>query len=196
MSTYLFAVAFVSKKHFSHHLNRDENIAANTTFRIWARKRFLHRAKYAATVGPRMNAFFEDYLEIPYAMPKQDMIAVPDFSAGAMENWGLITYREHLLLYSPRSDSWGQRRRVAAIVAHELAHQWFGNLVTMHWWEDTWLNEGFASYMEYPTMDSVEPRLDAWRRFDADEVQRAMHSDELVIAARPVRLHLSTRSSK
>lgn len=88
------------------------------------------------------------------------MIAVPDFNAGAMENWGIIIYRETTMLFDETSASIFTKKRVADVVAHELAHQWFGNLVTPKWWDDLWLNEGFATYMEYEGVNSVHPE---WR---------------------------------
>ncbi|KAH9361518.1 hypothetical protein HPB48_001380 [Haemaphysalis longicornis] len=88
------------------------------------------------------------------------MIAIPDFVSGAMEHWGLVTFREVNLLYDPKQSSPRNKQRVAAVIAHELAHQWFGNLVTMEWWDDLWLNEGFASYIEYKGIDHVEPEWD------------------------------------
>ncbi len=146
-------------------------------FRIWSRKEFLRRTRYAASVAPRISRFFEDYLEVPYPLPKQDMIAIPDFGAGAMENWGLITYRENLLLYDPSLPSRSARQSIAAIVAHELAHQWFGNLVTMHRWGDLWLNEGFASYLEYLGVDAAEPEMRIMDQFVVVDVHRAMAAD-------------------
>lgn len=86
------------------------------------------------------------------------MIAVPDFYAGAMENWGLIIYRETALLYDPIMSSASNLQRIAVVVSHELAHQWFGNLVTPKWWDDLWLNEGFASYMQYEGVNSIHPK--------------------------------------
>jgi aminopeptidase N len=86
-------------------------------------------------VGPKVLEFFEQYYNIKFPLPKQDMIAIPDFSAGAMENWGLITYREVALLYEPGMSSLSDREYVATVIAHELAHQWFGDLVTMEWWD-------------------------------------------------------------
>uniref|UniRef100_A0A8C3S181 Peptidase M1 membrane alanine aminopeptidase domain-containing protein n=1 Tax=Chelydra serpentina TaxID=8475 RepID=A0A8C3S181_CHESE len=90
-------------------------------------------------------------------VPLPDQVGLPDFNAGAMENWGLVTYRENSLLYDPLFSSIGNKERVVTVIAHELAHQWFGNLVTLRWWNDLWLNEGFASYVEYLGADSAEP---------------------------------------
>lgn len=88
------------------------------------------------------------------------MVAIPDFAAGAMENWGLITYRESRLLYDPKESSLASKESIASVIAHELAHQWFGNLVTMKWWSDLWLNEGFATYMSALALDAIHP---TWR---------------------------------
>lgn len=108
-----------------------------------------------------------------------DMIALPDFNAGAMENWGLITYRETAMLYDEKTSSVGNKLRVAVVVAHELAHQWFGNLVTPKWWDDLWLNEGFASYVEYIGVDFVEPTWRMLDQFVVDEVQNVFSTDSL-----------------
>ncbi|KAJ8311344.1 hypothetical protein KUTeg_010699 [Tegillarca granosa] len=108
-----------------------------------------------------------------------DMIAIPDFSAGAMENWGLITYRETSMLFEPGVSSESNKQRVAVVIAHELAHQWFGDLVTMSWWDDLWLNEGFAAYVEYIGTNHTFPD---WRMFEyfVKDVQSAMEFDGLV----------------
>ncbi|XP_047740791.1 aminopeptidase N [Hyalella azteca] len=171
MSTYL--VAFVVSD-FSH-INSTAN--KNTLFRVWARQEAIDQAEYAKAIGPDVTTYFEDYFSIPFPLPKQDMIALPDFSAGAMENWGLITYRETALLYDPAVSSASNKQRVAAVVAHELAHQWFGDLVTPSWWTDLWLNEGFASYLENLGVDAVEPTWKMMEQFLVDDLHSVFALD-------------------
>merc|ERR1712142_876141 len=117
----------------------------------------INQTEWASVIGPQILHYYEDYFNTSFPLPKQDMIAIPDFSAGAMENWGLITYRETALLYEPGVSAASNKQRVAVVVAHELAHQWFGDLVPPSWWTDLWLNEGFASYLEDLGVDAVEP---------------------------------------
>ena len=108
-----------------------------------------------------------------------DLIAIPDFGAGAMENWGLITYRETSLLFSEGESSSKAQEWVAIVVAHELAHQWFGNLVTMQWWNDLWLNEGFASWMEYKGVNQIRPEWNMMEQFWTAKLLPALHLDSL-----------------
>lgn len=122
---------------------------------MWAREQAIDQTSYALNAGPHVLSFYETYFNVSFPLPKQDMIAIPDFSAGAMENWGLITYRETALLLDPLTSSESNKDRVAEVVAHELAHQWFGNLVTLKWWNDLWLNEGFATFVSYIGMNDV-----------------------------------------
>lgn len=123
--------------------------------------------------------FFEEYFGAPYPLPKADHVALPDFSSGAMENWGLITYRESALLAHPKTTSVSSKRLVAMVIAHELSHQWFGNLVTMKWWDNLWLNESFANLMEYVAPDALHPDWNIWLDFDGHEVVMALRRDAI-----------------
>jgi aminopeptidase N len=115
------------------------------------------QAKYALEVAERVLAYYNDYFAIRYPMPKLDLIAIPGGFSGAMENWGAITYNERNLLFDPATSSQGTRQGVFSVVAHEMAHQWFGDLVTMSWWDNLWLNEGFASWMSAKASDLLNP---------------------------------------
>lgn len=123
--------------------------------------------------------FFEQYFGIPYPLPKSDAVALPDFSNGAMENWGLITYRESALLYDPAITSIAAKQYIATVISHELSHQWFGNLVTMAWWDDLWLNESFATIMEYICVDALYPEWKVWLDFNTGESVYALRRDSL-----------------
>nr|XP_032809634.1 aminopeptidase Ey-like [Petromyzon marinus] len=164
-----------------------EAVANKTLIRIWAKKTEIAagNAEYALNITGKILNFFEEYYDVPYVLPKSDQIAIPDFAAGAMENWGLVTYRETALLYNPDVSSNGNKESVATIVTHELAHQWFGNLVTMRWWSELWLNEGFASYLEYIGTHEVEPSWNIKALIILNDLQRAMSVDALA-SSRPL----------
>lgn len=134
---------------------------------------------FALDIATRGIEFFDDYFDIPYPLPKSDHVALPDFSSGAMENWGLITYREIALLSDPKGGSLLTRQQAALTITHELSHQWFGNLVTMKWWNDLWLNESFANMMEYVCVDALEPDWNVWLDQATYEVVQALRRDSL-----------------
>ncbi|TNN35940.1 Leucyl-cystinyl aminopeptidase [Liparis tanakae] len=136
-----------------------------------------NQTDYALDTACKLLEFYNDFFEISYPLKKLDLVAIPDFLAGAMENWGLITFRETSLLVGKHSSSL-EKQVVASVVAHELAHQWFGNLVTMRWWNDLWLNEGFATYMQYMSLHEVFPQLDIGNLFLAVRF-RALDNDAL-----------------
>jgi tricorn protease interacting factor F2/3 len=136
------------------------------------------RGKFSLSIAKESIEFYENYFSIPYQLPKMHLIAVPEFSAGAMENWGAITFREIALLVSDKSP-FSLKRRVSITVAHELAHQWFGDLVTMKWWDDLWLNESFATFMSHKAMEDIRKDWDAMGYFVSIETAEAMERDSL-----------------
>lgn len=138
------------------------------------------QGRFALDVTLKCLEYYEEYFDIPYPLNTLDMIAVPDFESGAMENWGAITYRETALLIDDEHSSLSNRQRVAIVICHELAHQWFGNLVTMEWWNDLWLNEGFASYMEYLAVDHIFPKWNIWSQFLFSDHDYALRLDGMV----------------
>ena len=137
-------------------------------------------AKYGLDFGRKSLAFSEDYYGIPYPLPKMDLIAIPDFAFGAMENWGAITFRENLLLYYPEITSKSGEERICEVIAHEIAHQWFGNLVTPADWKYLWLNESFATYFGYGIVDHYYPQWETWQQFLWGSTGSAMARDALL----------------
>ncbi|TRY95869.1 hypothetical protein DNTS_021398 [Danionella cerebrum] len=157
MSTYL--VAFIVAEFSSH-----SKQVSNTMVSVYAVPDKTDQVHYALETACNLLDFYNKFFEIDYPLRKLDLVAIPDFLAGAMENWGLITFRETTLLVGNQSSSF-DKQLVTSVVAHELAHQWFGNLVTMRWWNDLWLNEGFATYMQYMSIENVFPLLDIHTEF-------------------------------
>lgn len=147
---------------------------------VWATKtQPADSLDFALDIAVRSIEFYDDYFGTAYPLPKSDHVALPDFSSGAMENWGLITYRESTLLADPKMTSIDARHYIATVIAHELAHQWFGNLVTMEWWNDLWLNESFATLMEYIAVDALHPEWDIWLDFVTHESVMALRRDSI-----------------
>jgi puromycin-sensitive aminopeptidase len=145
--------------------------AGGVPMRVACRPEKVHLTGYANEVGRFALDWFAEYFGIPYPEQKLDHAAIPDFGPGAMENLGLVTYRETLLLLDPATAAHDERLAVAETIAHELAHMWFGDLVTMRWWNGVWLNEAFATFMSYLCLDAMEP---SWRVFDGFQRLRSI----------------------
>lgn len=160
-----------------------ESIAAKdkngVSLRVWTTPGKKDQGKFALDFGVKALEYFTEWYRVPYPWEKLDMLALPDFAAGAMENAGLITYRETALLVHPKNSSVATKRGVAETIAHELAHQWFGDLVTMKWWTHLWLNEGFASYMGPKAVAEIFPEWNVWTEFVAGDMLSALHDDAL-----------------
>lgn len=173
MSTYL--LAFIVGK-FEH---IEKKTPEGTLVRVFVTPGKKKQAEFALDVAVKTLSFFHKYFGIAYPLPVLDLIAIPDFAAGAMENWGAVTYRETALLVDEEHSSTINKQWVALVIAHELAHQWFGNLVTMEWWTHLWLNEGFASYIEYLAVDHIFPKWHIWTQFIAMDQTQGLELDGL-----------------
>jgi aminopeptidase N len=149
------------------------------SIRAYATPDKVQHTDFALQIAADVLDYFDDYFDIPYPLPKCDMVAVPDFSAGAMENWGLVTYRESCMLVDDKNTPADTKEWVASVVVHELSHQWFGNLVTMKWWDDLWLNESFAKWMEHYAVEHLHPEWQVWEQFSGSEQQMALSRDSL-----------------
>jgi aminopeptidase N len=184
MSSYLMAFAYGE---LAFKESRTKN---DVVVRVYATPDKVNLTDFALDVAVRCLEFFEDYYGVPYPLPKLDLVGLPDFSAGAMENWGLVTFRESVLYVDPDSTSIETKQAVAMVVCHELAHQWFGNLVTMKWWNDLWLNESFANLMEYRAVDALFPEWNIWNEFVRREIGAALSRDALP-NVQPVRVEVN-----
>ena len=168
MSSYLVAVAVTDYK----------SVTTGDNVTIWTPSEDLEagRADYASVMAPEIMRYYAEYFNVKYPLPKMDLMYEP-MKGGAMENWGLVLFAPVTLLLDADADDTA-RWTVVNVVAHELAHQWFGNLVTMDWWSQTWLNEGFAVFVSYLGSEHIEPDMNPWSRFLVREMQRVMKYDE------------------
>lgn len=171
MSTYLVA-AVVGEYDYV-----EDRSADGVLVRVYTPRGKKEQGQFALEVATKVLPYYKDYFNIAYPLPKIDLIAIADFSAGAMENWGLVTYRETCLLVDPENTSAARKQWIALVVGHELAHQWFGNLVTMEWWTHLWLNEGYASFVEFLCVNHLFPQYDIWTQFVTDMYIRALELD-------------------
>lgn len=174
MSTYLVAFV-VGELH-----RKTSRTTSGVEVNVWATPaQTAESLDFALDTAVKVIEFYDDYFGTAYPLPKSDHVALPDFTVGAMENWGLITYREIALLADPKIVSVSGRHYIATVIAHELAHQWFGNLVTMAWWNDLWLNESFATLMEYIAVDAIHPEWNIWLDFISNESIAALRRDSI-----------------
>jgi puromycin-sensitive aminopeptidase len=158
------------------------------TMRVWGKKGEAHLGQFALEIGCKAMDFYEKFFGIPYPLPKMDMVGLTNM-AGAMENWGLVTYRDNALLCEPKTASLRQRMTILTVVTHELGHQWFGNLVTMEWWKELWLNEGFASWVETLCADVVMPELKPWTDFCRLTLSDGLELDSL-LSSHPIEVEI------
>ncbi|XP_051773959.1 glutamyl aminopeptidase [Ctenopharyngodon idella] len=185
MSTYLVCFAV----HQFTYMERTSK--RGIPLRIYAQPLQISTAEYAANVTTIIFDYFEEYFDMEYSIEKLDKIAIPDFGTGAMENWGLITYRETNLLFDNKESSSVNKQRVASVIAHELVHQWFGNIVTMDWWDDLWLNEGFASFFEYVGVEQAESEWGMRDIILVNDVYPVMVDDAL-LSSHPIIVDVSS----
>ncbi|XP_059454322.1 aminopeptidase M1-like isoform X3 [Corylus avellana] len=172
MSTYLVAVVVGLFDYVEDHTSDGVKV------RVYCQVGKANQGKFALGVAVRTLELYKNYFAMRYTLPKLDMVAIPDFANGAMENYGLVTYRETELLYDDQHSAASNKQWVVIVVAHELAHQWFGNLVTMEWWTHLWLNEGFATWVSYLATDSLFPEWNIWTQF-LDELTEGLKLDGL-----------------
>ena len=173
MSTYL--LAFVAGE-LAYAETKSQH---GVTIRVYATPAHKHELDFALNHAAKVLDFYDEYFDTPYPLAKCDLVACPDFAAGAMENWGLVTFREAALLVDEQDTPADTRQHVAQVIGHELAHQWFGNLVTMEWWDHLWLNESFANWMEYNCTAHFYPKWQMWEQYTATEQQYAFARDGL-----------------
>lgn len=174
MSTYLLAFVYGDLQY------KEAETKDGVTVRVWAtRAQNLAAFDFPLSVGVQAIEFFNEYYGVPYPLAKCDHVALPDFSSAAMENWGLITYREAYLLVDPETTPQSMKEAITTVICHELSHQWFGNLVTMAWWDDLWLNESFANVMEYVATDALFPEWQIWNTFISQEGLSSQRRDSI-----------------
>mmetsp|Transcript_31821 Transcript_31821/g.77554 ORF Transcript_31821/g.77554 Transcript_31821/m.77554 type:complete len:1119 (+) Transcript_31821:199-3555(+) len=173
MSTYLVAFVISDFKSMTRHTEHGLRVS------VWAPEHQLPQATLALNAAAKILDYFDDFFGLPFPLPKQDLVAIPDFAAGAMENWGLITYRSTAMLVDPEQSSTANVEWVVTVVSHELAHQWFGNIVTMDWWDDLWLNEGFASYVQDIGAQHFDPSMRVIDQFATTTLPTALSLDAL-----------------
>lgn len=178
MSTYLLAWAFGDFEYVEAFTKRKYN-GRQLPVRVYTTRGLKEQGRFGLENAHQIIDYFSEIFKIDYPLPKADLLAVHEFSHGAMENWGLVTYRTTAILFDPEKSDARYKNQVAYVVAHELAHQWFGNLVTMDWWNELWLNESFATWVGWLAVDHLYPDYLVWSQFITESMQSAMALDSL-----------------
>lgn len=171
MSSYLVAVVVGEFAYV------EDTSSDGVLVRVYTPPAVKEQGRFALHVATKVLPYYKEYFQVAYPLPKMDLVAIGDFSAGAMENWGLVTYRQSALLVDTENTAASRKQWVAVVVGHEIAHQWFGNLVTMEWWTHLWLNEGYATFVENLCVDHLFPEYDIWTQFVSDIYIRALELD-------------------
>jgi aminopeptidase 2 len=177
MSTYLIAIC-VGEFEYVEAIAKPKD-AHPIVCRVYSSPGQKHLGHFGLDICTKALEFYSALFGIPYPLTKMDMIGIPDFGLGAMENWGLVTYRESALLFDPEKSSGAAKERIASIIFHELAHQWFGNLVTMNWWNELWLNEGFATFISWVACDHYFPEWNVFTSFVIGDFAQGQQLDAL-----------------
>ncbi|KAL2150396.1 hypothetical protein VTH82DRAFT_6959 [Thermothelomyces myriococcoides] len=191
MSTYLLAWAVGDFEYVEAFTDREYN-GKKLPVRVYTTRGLKEQGRWALQHAPKIIDFFSEQFGADYPLPKSDILAVHEFTHGAMENWGLVTYRLTAILFDEQLSEAKFRNRVAYVVAHELAHQWFGNLVTMDWWDELWLNEGFATWAGWLAVDHLHPDWEVWPQFINEGMDQAFSLDS-VRSSHPI--HVEVRDA-
>ncbi|KAI1325932.1 peptidase family M1 [Xylariaceae sp. FL0255] len=178
MSTYLLAWAVGDFEYVEAFTERRYN-GKQLPVRVYTTRGLKEQGRYALEHAPKTIDLFSESFGIDYPLPKSDLLAVHEFTHGAMENWGLVTYRTTAVLFDERTSDARYKNRIAYVVAHELAHQWFGNLVTMDWWDELWLNESFATWAGWYAVNEFHPDWEVWAQFINEGMESAFRLDGL-----------------
>ncbi|OAQ69696.1 aminopeptidase 2 [Pochonia chlamydosporia 170] len=191
MSTYLLAWAVGDFEYIEQLTDRRYN-GKQIPVRVYTTRGLKEQGQWALQHAPKIIDFFSEIFDIDYPLPKSDLLAVHEFTHGAMENWGLVTYRTTQVLFDEKTSDARFKNAVAYVVAHELAHQWFGNLVTMDWWDELWLNEGFATWVGWHAVDHLHPDWQVWAQFVNEGMEAAFRLDG-IRASHPI--HVPVRDA-
>lgn len=191
MSTYLLAWAVGDFEYVEAYTERRYN-GKQIPVRVYTTRGLQEQGRWALEHAPKTIDLFSESFGIDYPLPKSDLLAVHEFTHGAMENWGLVTYRTTAVLFDPKTSDPLFKKRIAYVVAHELAHQWFGNLVTMDWWDELWLNESFATWAGWYAVDKFHPDWNVWAQFLTEGMESAFTLDS-IRASHPI--HVPVRDA-